>query len=211
VEAGRDELARFFTTVLPHLNEVQRRVVAGAMATALGRGGKSAVADASGMSRNTVIKAEREVQAGAEPSVRQRAVGGGDIKAEIKQPGLLEALDELVNPSTRGNPMSKLRWTSKSTANLAQDLVRQGFKITDDTVGRILKSLGYSLQAPSKQKEGAAHPDRDAQFVYLNDEVNAFMETGDPVISVDTKKKVRHEVARSERARRSEVRPMPAV
>jgi len=159
------------------------------MATALGRGGKSAVADASGMSRNTVIKAEREVLTGIEPSERQRAVGGGDIKAEIKQPGLLEALDELVNPSTRGNPMAKLRWTSKSTANLAQDLVRQGFKISDDTVGRILKSLGYSLQAPSKQREGTAHLDRDAQFVYLNDEVNAFMDSGDPAISVDTKKK----------------------
>jgi len=189
VEADRDELARFFATVLPHLNEVQRRVVAGAMAMTLGRGGKTAVADASGMSRNTVIKAEREVVAGIEPSVRQRAVGGGDIKAEAKQPGLLEALDELVAPGTRGNPMSKLRWTSKSTANLADDLVRQGFTITDDTVGRILKSLDYSLQAPSKQKEGTAHPDRDAQFVYLNSEVNAFFATGDPVISVDTKKK----------------------
>ncbi len=189
MEADRDELARFFATVLPHLNEVQRRVVAGAMAMTLGRGGKTAVADASGMSRNTVIKAEREVVAGIEPSVRQRAVGGGDIKAEAKQPGLLEALDELVAPGTRGNPMSKLRWTSKSTANLADDLVRQGFTITDDTVGRILKSLDYSLQAPSKQKEGTAHPDRDAQFVYLNSEVNAFFATGDPVISVDTKKK----------------------
>jgi hypothetical protein len=146
VEADRDELARFFATVLPHLNEVQRRVVAGAMAITLGRGGKSAVAEASGMSRNTVIKAEREVAAGIEPSVRQRAVGGGDIKAEEKQPGLLEALDELVAPGTRGNPMSKLRWTSKSTANLADDLVRQGFTITDDTVGRILKSLDYSLR-----------------------------------------------------------------
>ena len=93
MEAGRDELARFFDVVLPHLNEVQRRVVAGAMAEALGRGGKSAVAEASGMSRNTVIKAEREVAAGIEPQVRQRAVGGGDVKAEVKQPGLLEALD----------------------------------------------------------------------------------------------------------------------
>src|SRR5271155_2649879 len=104
------------------------------MAEALGRGGKSAVAEASGMSRNTVIKAEREVGDGVEPSSRQRAVGGGDIKAEDKQPGLLEALDELVNPDTRGNPMSYLRWTSKSTAKLADDLVRQGFTITDDTV-----------------------------------------------------------------------------
>ena len=189
MEANRDELARFFTTVLPHLNELQRRVVAGAMSTALGHGGKSAVAEASGMSRNTVIKAEREVASGIEPTARQRAVGGGDVKAEEKQPGLLAALDELVNPETRGNPMSFLRWTSKSTAKLADDLVRQGFKITDDTVGRILRNLGYSLQAPVKQKEGAAHPDRDAQFVYLNDEVGRFAGAGEPVISVDTKKK----------------------
>ena len=189
MEATREELARFFTTVLPHLNELQRRVVAGAMSAELGRGGKSAVAAASGMSRNTVIKAEREVLAGVEPTDRQRAVGGGDIPAEVKQPGLLEALDELVNPETRGNPMSFLRWTSKSTAKLAEDLVRQGYKITDDTVGRILKGLGYSLQAPVKEKEGASHPDRNAQFVYLNDLVRAMVEHGEPVISVDTKKK----------------------
>ncbi len=189
MEASREELARFFGVVLPHLNEMQRRVVVGAMAVGLGRGGKSAVADASGMSRNTVIKAEREVIAGIEPSTRQRAVGGGDIKAEIKQPGLLEALDELVNPETRGNPMSLLRWTSKSTAKLTAELVHQGFAITDDTVGRILKSLGYSLQAPAKEKEGASHPDRDAQFAYLNDQATSFVEAAQPVISVDTKKK----------------------
>jgi len=175
--------------VMPHLNEVQRRVVAGAIASGLGWGGKSAVAEASGMSRNTVIKAEREVLSGMEPSSRQRAPGGGDRPSEVKQPGLLEALDELVNPETRGNPMSLLRWTSKSTAKLADDLVRQGFKITDDTVGRILKGLGYSLQAPAKEKEGASHPDRDAQFGYLHDEVTTFAEANEPVISVDTKKK----------------------
>jgi hypothetical protein len=189
VEASRKELARFFTAVLPHLNEVQRRVVAGAMAQGLGRGGKSAVAETSGMSRNTVIKAEREVVAGIVPSDRQRALGGGDIKAEVKQPGLAEALDELVHPETRGNPMSFLRWTSKSTGKLADDLVRQGFQITDDTVGRILKGLGYSLQAPAKEKEGTAHPDRDAQFRYLNKQVGVFVKAGQPVISVDTKKK----------------------
>jgi hypothetical protein len=116
-------------------------------------------------------------------------VGGGEIRAEVKQPGLLAALDLLVNPDTRGNPMSFLRWTSKSTAKLAAELVRQGFKVTDDTVGRILKDLGYSLQAPSKQKEGAAHPDRDAQFVYLDGLVRGFVGDGQPVISVDTKKK----------------------
>ena len=189
MEASRDELARFFDVVLPHLNELQRRVVAGAIAEALGRGGKTAVAECSGLSRNTVIKAEREVVEGIEPSDRQRPLGGGDIKSEIKQPGLLEALDDLVHPETRGNPMSYARWTSKSTGKLASELVRQGFKITDDTVGRILKGLGYSLQAPSKQKEGTAHPDRDAQFIYLNKEMDRFMRSGQPVISVDTKKK----------------------
>ena len=181
--------SRFFEVVQPHLNELQRRVVAGAMAEALGRGGKTAVAECSGMSRNTVIKAEREVGEGIEPSDRQRAPGGGDIKSEDKQPGLAEALDELVHPETRGNPMSYMRWTSKSTGKLATELVRQGYKITDDTVGRILKSLGYSLQAPSKQKEGTAHPDRDLQFVYLNKQIGRFMKQDQPVISVDTKKK----------------------
>jgi len=189
VEVSRDELARFFTTVLPHLNEVQRRVVAGAMAVGLGRGGKTAVAEATQMSRNTVIKAAGEVEAGIEPSDRQRAPGGGDIKAEVKQPGLLEALDELVDPETRGNPMSRLRWTAKSTATLAKDLVAQGYAISDDTVGRILKDLGYSLQAPAKEKEGTAHPDRDAQFCYLNNLVTAYLVADEPVISVDTKKK----------------------
>src|SRR6266540_1241998 len=111
------------------MNEVQRRVVAGAASEMLGRGGKTAVAAASGMSRNTVIKAEAEVGAGMEPPGRLRAPGGGDKPAVDKQPGLLEALDELVHPETRGNPMSLLRWTSKSSTNLAEDLVRQGFAV----------------------------------------------------------------------------------
>ena len=102
---------------------------------------------------------------GTEPTKRQRSAGGGDIKSEDRQPGLLVALDELVHPESRGNPMSYLRWTSMSTGNFATELVRQGSKITDDTVGQILKGLGYSLQAPSKQKEASAHRDRDAQIV----------------------------------------------
>ncbi len=189
MEISDKSLARFFDVLLPHLNEVQRRVAVGAASVMLGPGNKTRIATTAHMSRNTVIKAEREVIAGIEPSVRQRPIGGGDIKAEIKQPGLLEALDALVNPETRGDPMSLLRWTSKSTAKLADELVRQGFKITDDTVGRILKSLGYSLQATAKEKEGTAHPDRDDQFHYLNNQVNSFIETGQPIISVDTKKK----------------------
>jgi len=189
VEASAEELAWYFETVLPHLNERQRRVVVGASASLLGRGGKTKVADAAGMSRNTVIRATSEVEAGIDPDDRQRATGGGDKPAIDKQPGLLSALDELVHPSTRGNPMSLARWTSKSTYVLADELVRQGYSVSAELVRRLLHQLGYSLQAPSKQKEGTQSPDRDAQFNYLDETARAFIKDGQPVISVDTKKK----------------------
>jgi Rhodopirellula transposase DDE domain len=189
VEVTEESLARFFEVVLPHMNEVQRRVVAGAAAEMLGRGGKSAVAEASGMSRNTVIKAESEVAGGMEPSKRLRAAGGGDKPLIDRQPGLLAALDELVYPETRGNPMSRLRWTSKSSTKLADELVRQGFAVSSRTVLRLLHRLGYSLQANAKVTEGRQHADRDAQFHYLNDFADRFIDDGQPVISVDTKKK----------------------
>ena len=189
MEVTDEGLARFFEVVLPHMNEVQRRVVAGAAAEMFGRGGKSAVALASGMSRNTVIKAEGEVTAGIEPSVRLRAPGGGDKSLLDTQPGLLEALDELVYPETRGNPMSKLRWTSKSSTKLADELVREGFDVSSRSVLRLLHKLGYSLQANAKVSEGRQHPDRDAQFNYLNDTASQFIDDGQPVISVDCKKK----------------------
>ncbi len=147
------------------------------------------VAGAAGMSRNTVIRAASEVEAGVEPTDRQRATGGGDRPAIEKQPGLLGALDELVHPSTRGNPMSMARWTSKSTYELAEDLVGQGYVVSAELVRRLLHQMGYSLQAPSKQKEGTQSPDRDAQFNYLNDTAVTFVKDGQPVISCDTKKK----------------------
>ena len=189
MEVTEEGLARFFEVVLPHTNELQRRVVAGAMSEMLGRGGKTAVAVASGMSRNTVIKAESEVKSGIEPSSRLRAPGGGDKSLLDTQPGLLVALDELVNPDTRGNPMSKLRWTSKSSTKLATELVDQGFEVSSRSVLRLLHRLGYSLQANAKVTEGRQHPDRDAQFHYLNDMATSFIDDDQPVISVDTKKK----------------------
>jgi transposase len=189
VEASGEELSEFFSTVMPHLNEVQRRVVAGSVARALGHGGKTAVAAASGLSRNTVIKAQAEVEAGIEPSERLRAAGAGDKPAIDKQPGLLEALDELVHPGTRGTPMSLLRWTLKSTYQLADDLTARGYRVSAELVRRLLHQLGYSLQAPAKQNEGSAHPDRDGQFAYLNDLAREHVAAGEPVISVDTKKK----------------------
>ena len=189
MEVTKEGLARFFEVIFPHANELQRRVVAGAMSEMLGRGGKTEVAAASGMSRNTVIKAEGEVIAGIEPSSRLRAVGGGDKSLLDTQPGLLEALDELVDPETRGNPMSKLRWTSKSSTKLAAELVDQGFEVSSRSVLRLLHRLGYSLQANAKVTEGKQHPDRDAQFHYLNDMATSFIDDDQPVISVDTKKK----------------------
>jgi Rhodopirellula transposase DDE domain len=189
VEVTPEGLARFFEVVLPHMNEVQRRVVAGAAAEMLGRGGKTAVAVASGMSRNTVIKAEAEVVAGIVPADRLRAAGGGDKPLIDKQPGLLEALDALVHPETRGNPMSLLRWTSKSSTKLAAELFNRGFDVSSRTVLRLLHRLGYSLQANAKVTEGRQHPDRDAQFQYLNDIAARFIDDELPAISVDTKKK----------------------
>jgi Rhodopirellula transposase DDE domain len=189
VEITPESLARFFEVVLPHMNELQRRVVAGAAAEMLGRGGKTAVATASGMSRNTVIKAEGEVVAGIEPSERLRAPGGGDRPLIDKQPGLLEALDELVHPETRGNPMSLLRWTSKSSTALAGELGQRGYEVSSRTVLRLLHHLGYSLQANAKVTEGRQHADRDAQFRYLNDIAASFIDDDQPAISVDTKKK----------------------
>jgi hypothetical protein len=189
VELSPEGLAGFFDTVLAHLNELQTRVVAGAMAEALGRGGQARVVEASGMSSSTVYKSVAEVRAGVEPSDRQRAVGGGEKPAIDKQPGLPEALDELVHPSTRGTPMSALRWTLKSTYELATDLQSQGYRASAELVRRLLYQMGYSLQASAKQNEGTSHPDRDGQFRYINDLVGRRLKLGEPVISVDTKKK----------------------
>ena len=163
------------------------------------------------MSRNTVIKAEREVIEGLEPTERLRAPGGGDRPLTEKQPGLLAVLDNLVHPSTRGDPMSLLGWTSKSSSKLADELVRQGYAVSGRTVLRLLHQLGLFATGQCKSHRGAQQPDRDGQFAYLNDMAASFIADGQPVIfiSTDTKKKVRHEVARSERARRLEVRPMP--
>jgi hypothetical protein len=141
------------------------------------------------MSSHTVWRAAKEVREGAEVTTRVRALGGGDRPATEKQPGLGSALEELISPATRGDPMSPLRWTSKSTYKLAAELTAMGFSVSAELVRRLLHQLGYSLQALSKQREGAQHEDRDGQFRYVAARTAEFATADEPVISVDTKKK----------------------
>ena len=175
------------------MNERLRRHWAGCEALALGRGGISAVARATGMSPNTIRKGIREIESEfprlAEEIDRVRRPGGGRPALSETDPSLVEDLEKLVDPATRGDPGSPLLWTSKSTRNLAEELQRVGHRVSHMTVARLLKQLGYSLQANRKTREGKDHPDRDAQFEFINKKVRAFQRRGEPVISVDTKKR----------------------
>ena len=157
-------LAGLFELVAPHLTEKQRRLLAGAGARALGRGGGARMARISGLSRPTVYAGVRELDERPDPGGRVRRRGGGPKRRTTTDPGLLAALDALVDPDTRGDPDSPLRWTCKSTRELAGVLTAAGHPVSDDTVGRLLKQQGYTLQRTHKTEEGAQHPDRDAQF-----------------------------------------------
>jgi len=189
VDITEEALGAAFSVMLPHLDERQRRIVTGALARAMGRGGVAAVARSAKMSRSTVQTAAGEIDAGVDPSARVRRPGGGRKKAIDKEPDLLLELDDLVSPESRGDPMSPLRWTLKSTRQLAEALAAKGFEISASLVGQLLHKMGYSLQGTAKQAEGAQHPDRNAQFEYLNARATEFLADGQPVISVDTKKK----------------------
>src|SRR6266498_2417125 len=189
MELTEEALAAMFAVVSPHLDERQRRLLAGAQARALGRGGIAAVARASRMARSTVELGTAEIDQGAEPAGRVRRSGAGRPKATDRDPGLLAALDALVEPTARGDPQSPLRWTCKSTRKLAAELTAMGHSVGDRTMAHLLQELGYSLQANRKTKEGAGHPDRDAQFQHINAQTQAFQQRGQPVVSVDAKKK----------------------
>jgi hypothetical protein len=182
-------LAGLFELIAPHLTEKQRRLLAGAGARALGRGGGARMARISGLSRPTVYVGVRELNDPPDPGGRIRRPGGGPKRRTTTDPGLLAALDALVDPDTRGDPDSPLRWTCKSTRELAEALTAQGHPVSDDTVGRLLKQQGYTLQRTLKTEEGAQHPDRDAQFRYLNEQAREHLAASQPVVSVDTKKK----------------------
>jgi hypothetical protein len=189
VELGKEGLSRFFLLTSPFLDERQRRLLAGAMAEVLGRGGQARVAEAAGISRNTVIAGTKDLAEGAQLQGRVRRVGAGPKRKVDLDPDLLVLLDSLVEPDSRGDPMSPLRWTLKSTRVLAAELTRLGHAVGANLVGDLLHYLGYSLQANAKVTEGAQHLDRDAQFRYINEQANDHLMSGQPVVSVDCKKK----------------------
>lgn len=172
------------------LDERSRRLWAAAEARSAGYGGISAVVRATGISESTVLRGLKELDEDREPlAVGKVRRHPGRTPILEREPGLAEALELLIDPVTRGDPESPLRWTSKSGAKLAQALTGQGFKVVDRTVLRLLKAMGYSLQANKKTREGADHPDRDLQFQHINTTVADALGAGEPVISVDTKKR----------------------
>jgi transposase len=179
-----------YQAVVTDLDERARRRWSAAEARSLGWGGIEAVAAATGLSDRTIRNGMDELDdPQAPPATQQRRPGGGRKSREDEQTELVDALERLVESGTRGDPMSPLRWTCKSTRTLASELTRQGFMVSCNTVGRLLRGCGYSLQANRKTIEGKQHPDRDAQFRHISRRVKVFQRAGQPVISVDTKKK----------------------
>jgi hypothetical protein len=180
-----------FQALSPLLNERARRMFVASEAHSVGRGGVTAVSNATGVARSTINRGLVELRAGepGPPPSRIRRPGGGRKPKIETEPGLLEALGTLVQPATRGDPEAALLWVSKSQRHLAGALAERGFKVGQKLVGRLLRRLGFSLQANSKTREGTNHPDRNAQFEYINERINAFQAAGQPTISVDTKKK----------------------
>jgi len=179
--------------VLGTLNEYQARLFVAEKALERGRGGITQLSRLTGMSRVTITQGVRDLGSAARlrsaSSGRVRNPGGGRKRVEEGDPGLLRRLKAIVEETTASDPMSPLKWTSKSTRTIAEELTRCGHSVSSVTVGRCLEDMGYTLQANVKTREGAQHPDRDAQFRYLNRQVKTFRRDGDPVISVDTKKK----------------------
>ena len=178
-----------FVVMAPLLDERARRLWAAAESIAIGYGGDALVSAATGLARQTIHNGRRELAEGVAATTRIRRVGAGRPGLGETQPGLAAALEALVEPLTRGDPMSPLRWTCKSRAKLTAALMTQGWQVSSTTVGRVLYTLGYRLQAVQKRREGTSHPDRNAQFEHINATAAAFLQDGQPVISVDTKKK----------------------
>lgn len=178
-----------YAVIAPLLDERARRLWAAAESKAIGYGGDALVSAATGLARETIRNGRREILEGIGSKGRVRRAGAGRPDIEVNQPGLTQALEQLVDPLTRGDPMSPLRWTCKSRATLASTLSAKGWTVSSTTVGRLLHELGYSLQSVRKSREGDNHPDRNEQFEHINATAASFLRRKQPVISVDTKKK----------------------
>ena len=186
LEAG---IVEKYAAIAPVLDERARRLWAATESRAIGYGGDALVSAATGLARETIRKGRREIERGVKVTGRVRGAGAGRPGIEKAQPGIKDALEQLVDPLTRGDPTSPLRWTCKSRAKLAAALSKDGWTVSSTTTGRLLHELGYSLQSVRKSREGASHPDRNAQFEYINATAQSFLRRKQPVISVDTKKK----------------------
>lgn len=189
-----DSINAKFSALKAELDERSRRQWAAAEAISLGHGGVTAVSRATGIAESTIRIGKREIKTresgrSKNGARRIRKEGGGRKALTDKDSNLLEMLDSLVEPSSRGDPMSPLRWTCKSTRKLAQELSKKGHRVSHTKVGQLLAGLNYSLQSTRKRMEGKSHPDRDAQFKFIHNKVVEFQKRGQPVISVDTKKK----------------------
>jgi hypothetical protein len=178
-----------FSAVVDALDERGRRLWAAAESDAIGYGGDALVSDATGLSRDTIRAGRRQIHSGNAVGDRLRAEGAGRPRIEQSQPGVMAALEKLVDPLTRGDPTSPLRWTCKSRAKLAASLNKDRWQVSSTTVGRLLTELGYRMQSVRKTREGMTHPDRNAQFEHINAMADDYLQRAQPVISVDTKKK----------------------
>ncbi len=181
----------FWVRLLPDLNEAQRRWLAGSKVLEIGRGGLVKIQRLTGLSAPTIIKGIKEIKSGKPLSSQERVreKGGGRKTVEGNSPEVLQYLERLVDDSTAGSPMNHLRWTHKSTRTLAIEMTQHGYEMTHPTVSRLLSELGYSLQVNAKSKEGRSPMERDNQFQYINAKVTEFQKNGNPVLSVDAKKK----------------------
>lgn len=191
-------IRRVLGDMLPKLNEMQRRQLRGSIADALGHGGIAYVNSITGAARNTIIRGIEDLNNASEmESVEQastihgiRKPGGGRKKESEKHSRLYQEIEEIIDPDTYGNPMKPLRWTTLSLRKIAEELLKRGYKVSQNIVSRALEALGYSKQQNQKMYQvGKQHPDRDAQFQHINETAQAYLEQGEPVISIDTKKK----------------------
>ncbi len=184
------QIQKRYKIIDAHLSEKNKRIWAASEAAAVGNGGVSIVYEATGISRVTIGKGKKEIEDGmVSEGSRIRKKGGGRKCLQDNYPEIIKELDIMIDPFKRGDPESPLRWTCKSTYNLAEALQNKGYNVSQKSVYSLIQKMGYSMQANSKKKEGKQHPDRDAQFRFISKKVNEFQQKGYPVISVDAKKK----------------------